>query len=282
MNKEIQPRPVLAEELAAWRACVGREKTRLAMADVETLRRFALAAGLDPEVEKQVPQLGHWALFPDAVADDRIGPDGHPKRGDFLPDIHLPRRMFAAAELVFKRPLAPGRPVQCVSRISSVEHKIGASGELVFVRVSRELSQEAQLCTREEQTLVYRAAGAPLALPVQTLPDTSAGERWTPGTVALFRFSAVTYNSHRIHYDLPYAQVQEGYPALVVHGPFTAAKLLDFASRTVLHGPARRFAFRGIAPLFVSQPVLLAAGPGSGAFSATRCDGLDAMTAQVE
>ncbi len=280
MNMDTESHPVLPQQLAAWQARVGREKRQNAVVDAEILRRFALAAGLDPEVEQRAPQLAHWALFLDAVAEDRIGPDGHPKRGDFLPDVHLPRRMFAAAGIRFHRPLLLGRAAQCLSRIVSVEHKRGGSGDLVFVKVLREVSQAGQLCTREEQTIVYRGAGEPVP-PVEESAS-GEGEVWTPGPVALFRFSAVTYNAHRIHYDQAYARDAEGYPGLVVQGPFTAAKLLDYASRNVLRGPASRFAFRGIAPLFASQPVRLAAAGEAGAFAATRCDGVTAMTAQVE
>ncbi len=150
---------------------------------------------------------------------------------------------------------------------------------LPTVAVSAGLAAGGGLCTTEEQTLVYRPAGDPVPPVADTAPDFSGGERWLPGTVELFRFSAVTFNSHRIHYDLPYAQVAEGYPGLVVHGPFTAVKLLDYACRG--RGPAATFSFRGIAPLFVSQPVLLAGDGGTGEFTSTRCDGATAMTAQV-
>lgn len=281
MNRESgnNTRPLLEAELAEWQSYVGRQKLQRVVVDAEALRRFALAAGIAPDVERQVPLLSHWALFLDAVGDERIGTDGHPERGDFLPDIHLPRRMFAAAELDFERPLTLAGQAECVSTIESVVHKLGSSGDLVFVKVLREVSQADQLCTREVQTLVYRPDGDPIAPVAEHQPE--EGELWTPGPVQLFRFSAVTFNSHRIHYDLPYAQQQEGYPGLVVHGPFTALKLLDYAQRQFPDKAVRHFSFRGVAPLFVSQPVCLTAGETSDSFIARRCDGTIAMTAQV-
>ena len=280
------PRPVLDSEVQQWQSCIGRQRQQTAMADAEVLRRFALAAGLNPDVESGVPLLAHWALFADAVDDSRIGEDGHPLRGDFLPAIHLPRRMFAAATLSFHRPLMVGTATQCRSTITGVEHKRGRSGDLVFVTVRREIFQHEALCTTEEQSLVYRGAGAAVA-PIENSAEppsreaTPAMEVWQPGPVQLFRFSAVTYNAHRIHYDLPYARQQEGYPDLVVHGPFTAVKLLDYACR-LNQRPPQHFSFRGVAPIFVSQPIYLSRAEAADSFIATRCDGTAGMTATVE
>jgi 3-methylfumaryl-CoA hydratase len=281
MATENTARPVLETEITNWQTFVGKRKVQQAVVDADVLRRFALSSGIDADVEQQLPALSHWALFVDAVADDRIGADGHPKRGDFLPDVHLPRRMFASAEMQFHNTLKLGSPAQCTSTISSVSHKGGRSGDLVFVKVLREVSQNGSLCVTEEQTLVYRPAGDPIA-PINVVePTGQLHELWQPGPVHLFRFSAVTYNSHRIHYDLPYAQNEEGYPALVVHGPFTAVKLLDYACRRA-NRTAGKFSFRGIAPLFVSQPIHFSAGASPDEYVATRCDGVAAMTAKVE
>lgn len=281
MKTDNSARPVTARDVEAWRSCVGREIVQHALADSEVLRRFALASGSDPEVERAPPALSHWGLFSDAVADDRIGPDGHPGRGDFWPDVFLPRRMFAGAELSFSNPLQLGAPTRMVSTISSVEHKLGRSGDLVFVKVQREVTQGDSLCVVEEQTIVYRPQGEPLA-PIEPVECSTRGcETWTPGPVQLFRFSAVTYNSHRIHYDLDYASGQEGYPGLVVHGPFTAVKLLDYACSGE-DRPVRKFRFRGLAPLFASQQILLSAGDEQGKFLAIRCDGNPAMVADVQ
>jgi len=281
MTTENITRPVLESEIAEWQSFVGKRRTQQAVADAEVLRRFALASGIDPDVERQTPTLSHWALFFDSVADDRIGADGHPKRGDFLPDVHLPRRMFASSEMQFHSALKLGEVAQCISTITSVSHKGGRSGDLVFVKVLREVLQNDELCVKEEQTVVYRPAGDPVA-PIKSvgIPVTD-NETWMPGPVQLFRFSAVTFNSHRIHYDLPYAQNEEGYPGLVVHGPFTAVKLLDYACRKA-NRVASQFSFRGVAPLFMPQPIYLSAGDGPDEYVATRCDGVTAMTAKVE
>lgn len=281
MTTQHSARPVLDSEVAQWQAFIGKRKVQHADADAEVLRRFALASGIDADVERQAPALSHWALFFDTVADDRIGTDGHPKRGDFLPDVHLPRRMFASSDMQFHAPIVLGAKTQCVSTITSVSHKGGRSGDLVFVKVLREVSQDTRLCVTEEQTIVYRPAGDPIAPIAETRLTLPQHETWTPGPVQLFRFSAVTFNSHRIHYDLPYAQEQEGYPALVVHGPFTAVRLLDHACRTA-NRTAQKFSFRGIAPLFVSQPIHLSSGESADEYVATRCDGATAMTAKVE
>jgi 3-methylfumaryl-CoA hydratase len=281
MKTESTARPVLESEIATWQSFVGKRKEQFAVVDADVLRRFALASGTNPDVEQNLPALSHWALFVDAVADERIGADGHPKRGDFLPDVHLPRRMFASSEMLFHSTLKLGSPARCISTITSVSHKGGRSGDLVFVKVQREVSQSDALCVTEEQTLVYRPAGDPVAPIQQTELKLPARETWQPGPVELFRFSAVTFNSHRIHYDLPYAQSGEGYPNLVVHGPFTAVRLLDYACRKAKRN-AWTFSFRGIAPLFVSQPIHLSVGEDADTYMATRCDGVTAMTAKVE
>ncbi len=248
------------------------ERQRL---DVETLRRYAVALGSDPEVERAPPPLAHWAFFLPLAEDGELGTDGHPRRGGFLPAVSLPRRMFAGATIDFLGALALGEEAELVSRIIDVEAKTGASGELVFVEVERALIQAGAARVRERQTYVYRDAGAPTPLP-QPIDPAPAGEIWRPGTVNLFRFSAATFNSHRIHFDLPYAGDVEGYPALVVHGPFTAARLAGIAERG---GSLARFRFRALAPLFLGQPIALREREGE--LAAIRCDGVTAMIAEA-
>ncbi len=261
--------------LEEWKAAVGRTEVRNELLEFESLRRYALAVDADPAVEKVLPPLPHWAFFLPQPQDSEIGPDGHPKRGGFLPAITLPRRMFAAADIRFEAPLVLGGNAEQVSTIAEVTHKSGRSGDLVFVEVDRVLSQGGTVRVRERQSYVYRDMGDPAPMPVaaDTAPD---GEMWQPGPVNLFRFSAVTFNSHRIHYDAAYAKGEEGYPALVVHGPFTAAKLAGLAGRK---GALARFAFRAQAPLFLGQPIYLQHGEGE--VSALRCDGATAMKAEV-
>jgi 3-methylfumaryl-CoA hydratase len=261
--------------LARWMQTIGRTETRVEELSAEPLRRFALAIGADPAVEHAPPPLAPWAYFLPQHEDALIGPDGHPQRGDFLPDISLPRRMFAAGTMEFARPLILNRDARLVSRIADVRHKRGRSGDLVFVDVEREVEQDGEARVRELQSFVYRDKGVPAALP-EPLTAPPGGGEWQPTAVNLFRFSAATFNGHRIHYDLPYTRDVEGYPALVVHGPFTAAKLAALAMR---EGPLTRFSFRALAPLFLGQPVYLRTA-GEGAVEAVRCDGVVAMRAE--
>jgi 3-methylfumaryl-CoA hydratase len=274
-------RAVLESELASWRQHVSRKKTQHVTADAAVLRRFAVSTGGDPDVERSAPALSHWGLFLDAVPAARIGEDGHPIRGDFLPAVNLPRRMFAAGRLEFASPWEVGVAADCTTTVAAVNHKRGQAGDLVFVELAREITQGSRLIVSERQTIVYRGMDAPIAPISVTLSAPKDAECWCPGPVDLVRFSAVTFNAHRIHYDQQYARLVEGYPDLVVHGPFTAIKLLSLATARSAR-PIRSFEFRIAAPLFVSQPVYLAAGDAPGHFVATRCDGVIASTAKVE
>lgn len=274
---------ITPDDLEAWRGHIGRSETREALIDLETLRRFAAAVGADLDVERHLPPLAHWAFFLETVGPEGLGPDGHPRRGaGLLPPISLPRRMFAAATLRLAAPLVPARPAQLTQTVAEVTYKPGKAGDLVFVEVDRTLSQDGHDCLSERQTLVYRAAGPPLVpiQPVEMAPR-AAETVWQPGPTDLIRFSAATFNAHRIHYDLPYAREVEGYPGLVVHGPFTAARLYGLATADLPAHAPRTFSFRAQAPLFADQPVRLAPGPGPGDWTATRCDGVVAMTARI-
>ena len=244
---------IAESDLDLWRGAVGRTEGRNEVLSAEMLRRFALATGAHPPVEDRPPALGALGVFPPGCDDADIGPDGHPRRGGFLPPVSLPRRMFAASAMEFSAPLTLGDRATMIARVADVSHKRGRSGDLVFVDVERTIEQNGVLCVRERQSFVYRDDGPAAAVPIPCgpLPE---GERWQPDEVNLFRFSAATFNSHRIHYDLSYAREVEGYPALVIHGPFTATRLAQFAMRD---GPLARFAFRAMAPLFLGQPVFL-------------------------
>lgn len=265
----------IQDEFATWRLAIGRQIVQEQRLEQEPLRRYAVAIGCEPDIERRLPPLAHWAFFLPLTNDARIGDDGHPLRGDFLPAISVARRMFASARIEFLTKMALGRSARLTSTIVGLELKTGSSGPLIFAIVERVLSQNGIDRVRETQTYVYRDAGDPLPLPVIADP-TPPGECWQPDTVNLFRFSATTFNAHRIHYDLPYATRVEGYPALVVHGPFTAAKLAGLAER---EGALSQFAFRAQVPLFAGQPVWLQRKTDQAI--AVRCDGAIAMTAQV-
>ncbi len=268
--------------IAHWQTWVGREEQRRETIDVEVMRRYASAVGEDLDVERRLPALVHWAYFLPVVASDGLGPDGHPKRGGFMPPVTLPRRMFAASTMEFGAPLQLGVLATMTSTVADVRHRSGRSGDLILVDVDRVIEQRGTVCVRERQSVVYRDAGEPTAA-VAELPASPGADDvlWQPGPVELFRFSAATYNSHRIHYDRPYTTTEEGYPDLVVHGPYTAAKLYALARDRTAALPTR-FAFRGLAPLFVSQPVRLTAGDVPGEYKAIRCDHTVAMAATVE
>jgi len=273
--------PVSAQEIEAWRAHIGRRELRRQRLDVETLRRFAAAQGADMDVERQAPPLAHWAYFLETVGQEAIGSDGHPRRGGLLPAVRLPRRMFAAATMTFETPLALDALAELSITVTDVRHRSGKTGDLIFVEVDRRLSQEGRERLTERQTIVYRGAGQPTGpvVPIEPPPHSEASI-WLPDSVELFRFSAATFNSHRIHYDLPYANGEEGYPGLVVHGPLTAAKL--FALAQARGGRAiQRFEFRAVTPLFVGQPIYLAPGGDDGEVQAIRCDGVVAMIAKA-
>ncbi len=263
-------------DIAHWRSWIGRCERQTELLDAQALRRFASAVGDDLDVVRAPRGLAHWAFFLPACDAAELAEDGHQRRGGFLPPVSMPRRMFAASEMNFGAALRLGEEAMLTSTIAELKYKAGKSGELVFVEVERRVSQAGAECVRELQTIVYRQAGEPTP-PVEERV-VGAGAPWRPGAVDLFRFSAVTFNSHRIHYDAPYARDVENYPGLVVQGPFIAAKLFAQARRDLGRSP-RRFAFRAQAPAFADQPLYIGAGDGPGELKAVRGDGLTAMSA---
>jgi 3-methylfumaryl-CoA hydratase len=250
----------------------------------------ALLDEREPELKKgdPLPPFWQYLYFLPRAPQSKIGSDGHPERGGFLPPVTLPRRMFAGGRQRFPRPLVIGRPAERLGTILSVSEKHGQSGSLVFVTVRYEFRQDGEVCVEEEQDIVYREAGGKVPAPslLDTLPDLPAGafsRIVTPDPVLLFRFSALSFNAHRIHIDRNYAMQEEGYPGLVVHGPLTAMLLLDLARRHTDH-PVKAFTFRGKAPLFDLAPFRLAGLPEGDliALEAQGPDGKTAMTATVE
>ena len=233
-----------------------------------------------------VPPLWHWFYFLPKAPHARIGTDGHPARGGFMPPIALPRRMFAGARLSFPRPLIVGQPAERRGTIRAISERHGRSGPLVFVTVGYTISQDGRSCIEEEQDIVYRDADpAPVPAPATLDLPPPAGRlvrTITPDPVLLFRFSALTFNGHRIHYDRPYATSVEGYPGLVVHGPLTAVLLLELVRRTIRR-PVRGFSFRGLAPLFDLAPFRLTGVEHEDtiALEAQRSDGKVAMQAEA-
>ena len=249
-----------ALDLGHLRAWIGRTETRRDVATAAPVA--ALAATLDRGDAETVdgtpvPPLWHWLYFLPISPLRDTGADGHPKRGGFLPPVPLPRRMFAGGRLEFLRALKVGQPLTRTSRITDVSGKQGRSGALVFVTVRHEIADAAGLAVIEEHDIVYRdnphpGAPEPKAQPARA--DETFSREVAPDPVLLFRYSALTFNSHRIHYDRSYVTQAEGYPGLIVHGPLIATLLVDVLERNLPGTPVRRFAFRAVRPLFDIHP----------------------------
>jgi 3-methylfumaryl-CoA hydratase len=245
------------DHLREW---LGRTESR---ADVITPTPVAaLSATLDredpsPQAGDALPPLWHWLYFLPICRQSEVGDDGHPRRGGFLPPVPLPRRMWAGSRLQFHHPLRVGDTVSRVSTIVDVKHKEARSGALVFVLVRHEIRNAGGVALTEEHDIVYRdnpTPGEPVPKPQEAPGNHAWAREIHPETVLLFRFSALTFNGHRIHYDRPYVTEVEGYPGLVVHGPFVATLLLDLLRRNLPDARVASFAFRAVRPLFDIAP----------------------------
>ncbi len=250
--------------MGIWDDWIGRSETREDIVSPGLLARFN--ATLDRSTGSAVPLGLHWCLcLPDAPT-AALGEDGHPLRDEspssFLPPVPLPRRMWASSDVRFISPLKVGEQVQRISTVRAIKEKTGSTGPLVFVEVAHQTKAVDQLIIEEVQNIVYREASneAPAPMPADQMPDLSAWQ-WhrllQPNAALLFRYSALTFNSHRIHYDLPYAMEVERYRGLVVHGPLMATLLLDLAARELGDNRLTRFAFRGQSPAIAGEPLHL-------------------------
>ena len=245
------------EHLREW---IGRTETRHDTATAGPI--VGLGAALDrddpePLPGSEVPPLGHWLYFTPRVRQSRLGPDGHARRGDFLPPVPLPRRMWAGGRLVFAHPLRIGDEMRRESRIDDVKIKTGRSGSLVFITVGHRIGNALGVAVTEEHDIVYRDApsvDAPASPPQAAPVDEIFSRTITPDPVLLFRYSALTFNGHRIHYDRTYVNDVEGYPGLIVHGPLIATLLLDLLRREVADARVRRFGFTAVLPIFDTHP----------------------------
>jgi 3-methylfumaryl-CoA hydratase len=270
--------------MADWQDWIGRTHRQTDVLIPALVSRHRATLDLAPDNPAPLPGI-HWALNPPEAATAELGEDGHPRRDtadSFLPPIDLPRRMWASSEVEFLNDIAVGATITRISSITDIIGKSGGSGRLAFVTLDHATDADGVAVIREKQTLVYREAVIPPSLPregsgvgaAQMAPDQTMaptptpllegrGFLWphhrtlTPSETMLFRFSALTFNTHRIHYDLPYARDVEGYKGLVVHGPLTATLLLNWASE--LFGPIRRFTFRAVSPAFAGQLLTLVA-----------------------
>ncbi len=245
--------PMPEVDVAAW---IGRSET--VQDDCSTAQALSVAAMLNLNASQigegsALPLLWHWFYFLPRAPQAKLSADGHPERGGFLPPITLPRRMFAGARVTVYQWLTLGRPATREGTILNVRETSGKSGKLTFVSVGYRFLQDGVLCLEEEQDIVYREPGAAVPAPTAAerpaLVDGAFSEEFTPDSRLLFRFSALTFNAHRIHYDRPYAMQEEGYPGLVVHGPLIALLLAELAQQQSQHQIAK-FSFKGMAPLF--------------------------------
>ena len=277
--------------LAQW---IGKTET---VDDTVTATPYAaLSATLDRPTERPLPgtplpPLWHWLYFLPLYRQSEVGPDGHAKRGGFLPPVPLPRRMWAGSQFEFNAPLRVGDRIRRMSTIADVTEKSGRTGQLVFVKVRHEITPNEQSSPSivEFHDIVYREAPRPddVAPAPKRAPESSAWHRhWVPDDVLLFRYSALTFNGHRIHYDRKYVTEVEGYPGLIVHGPLIATLLLDLLRWERPDATVTRYQFRAVRPMFDIHPFDVCGEPSSDGKSARLWakdhEGWLAMEATVE
>ena len=248
------------DQLAHLRSWMGKSETTSDQITPTSVRGMSATLDRDdaaPVAGTTLPLLWHWLYFLPQARQSELGADGHPTRGGFLPPVPLPRRMWAGGRLQWEtaNPMRVGETVERVSTIRSVTHKAGRSGELLFVLVEHRYSNANGLALTEEHDIVYRAAAEPSAPePAPQTPPLAGQESWSrrivPDDVLLFRYSALTFNGHRIHYDRQYVTEVEGYPGLIVHGPLIATLLLDLLRRNMPTAQVRRFSFKAVRPTF--------------------------------
>jgi 3-methylfumaryl-CoA hydratase len=249
---------------SAFDAWIGRQETATdTVTDRDAARLAATLAPDHADLGTDLPPLWHWLAFAPIVAHDGLGADGHPALGGFLPPLEGRRRMWAGGQLRFGPPLKIGEPLYRQSEITRIAEKSGATGSLVFVTVRHVVTGTGGGRVEEDQDIVYAALPDRFSPPPPVAaPDGAALRPVAVDAVKLFRFSALTFNAHRIHYDLPYAQGAEKYPGLVVHGPLQAIWMMETARR---HGTPAAFRYRGLRPLFPEDAPQVAVWPAKGA-----------------
>jgi 3-methylfumaryl-CoA hydratase len=250
----------MTEDLSKYRDWIGRKRTA---DDIVTLWPVkAMTATLDapdpePKAGDPVPPMWHWMYFLEAAPASKIGPDGHPERGDFLPPLPLPRRMYAGSKLTIERPIHIGETVRRESEIVGVEPKAGATGTMCFVTIRHSVFGEKGFAFSDEQGAVYREEAKPGEQQTKPRPaptDATWTKTITPDPVMLFRYSALTFNGHRIHYDHPYVTGVEGYPGMLVHGPLMGMLMSELARRSVPGRTLKAFEFRAMSPMYHTRP----------------------------
>ena len=258
------------EKLKQW---IGRRESDLDYVTIPAVHRLAATLDRDDPMPKPgdaLPVGWYSILFPRVVRQAQIGADGHPQRGDFLPPVPLPRRMFAGKRITIHAALRVGDKVRRESTIKDVSLKQGRTGQMVFVTVATDISSPRGVAISEEQDIVYREEPAPNAPPPapQPAPNNAAWQQTvTPDPVMLFRYSALTFNGHRIHYDHPYVTQVEGYPDLVMNGGLTMLLVFELV-RDHAATPLKYLSSRIVRPMFVNRPLVVCGKPAADGKSA--------------
>ncbi len=279
----------------SFEAWIGREQRATDRLDEGLAARWLATFDLPHPHPPTMPQGIHFALCIPQAATASLGEDGHPARDDsadsFLPPFPMPRRMWASSKIAFHAPIAIGAVIERASKIASITEKEGGSGRLAFVDVEHVTRANGTVAVIETQTLVYRDAAAPDAPHSPPPPGEGrfdpagwdAHRTLVPDARLLFRYSALTFNTHRIHYDAPYAEQVERYRGLVVHGPLTASLLLQLAAQELGENRVRSFAFRGLTPAIAGEPLHLVMKKGEAGYdlAAYADDGRQVMAARI-
>jgi itaconyl-CoA hydratase/mesaconyl-C4 CoA hydratase len=273
---------ISATDFSAW---IGRTEEAHDVLSRNLVKRIAATFGeATPADGEPLPPLWQWCFFQEPVFESQLGSDGHPARGGFLPPADNRNRMWAGGRLEFIAPLTVGAEALRLSTILNIEEKHGRTGSLLFVTVRHDYSQNGLLCVREEQDIVYREPNPPRLNSGEAPENGDWSETVSPTPTLLFRYSAVTFNGHRIHYDYPYVTDTEGYPGLVVHGPMIAIFNLRAFIRANPDKPVRHFAYRGVRPLTLPTPFIVGGRvvePGKAQLWAGNADGV-AQSAEVQ
>lgn len=266
-------------DLAHLRQWIGRTEEASDVVTAQFVKALRATLFMEPGAPRPgdaAPLTAHWCLAQPVAPMAALGPDGHPARGGFLPPVPLPRRMWAGGRLEFIDRLRVGDAVTRLSRIADVKEKHGGSGRLCFVAVEHTITTPRGVAIRERQDIVYREPPAADAAPARSAsaaaPSASHSRRHMADPVLLFRYSALTFNGHRIHYDRDYVVGIEGYPGLVVHGPLQAALLAEFAAEHRDGRPPATFDYRGVQPLFDGAEFTLNANPADDAMELWTAD----------
>ncbi|MFK8019953.1 MAG: MaoC family dehydratase N-terminal domain-containing protein [Pseudomonadales bacterium] len=272
------------------RTWIGKQDRESDTVTPELVKRFRATLSGCTELTEDVPLGIHWCLALPAASRDKIGVDGHPEKGGFIPPVPLPRRMWASSKICFHSKLSLGGNVERISTITDVVAKhSSASGPLVFVHIDHTFAQSGEVIIEDQQTVVYRQASVfkQPALDSQSglqgAENSALTRNVSPNSTLLFRYSALTFNAHRIHYDHNYTTSEEGYPGLVVQGPLMATLLMNLVQASQASNPMREFEFRGVAPAFVDRQLQLSVGdPAANSIEARNQDGALVMTAKAQ